>query len=113
MTDKDIAVKFTQIDAKIESLDRHEKKFNERLDSIDLSILSLNSNVTKVLSEIRGVPEKVREIELERAKNDSYINNFVKPFFIFFIGMVCTYVFQNFVFAHKEDKNEYKTERSK
>lgn len=110
MNDKDIAVKFTQIDGKIESLDRHEKKFDARLDSIDLSILSLNSNVNKVLSEIKGIPEKVREMELERAKQDSYINNFVKPFFIFFIGMVSTYVFQNFVFARSDEKHYNKTE---
>ena len=110
MTDKDIAVKFAQIDGKIESLDRHEKKFNERLDSIDLSILSLSTNVNKVLAEVKGVPEKVREMELEKAKNDSYINNFVKPFFIFFIGMVSTYVFQNFVFARSDEKNYNKTE---
>lgn len=113
MTDKDIAVKFTQIDAKIDSFDRHEKKFNDRLDSIDLSILSLSTNVNKVLSEIKGLPEKVREMELEKAKNDSYINNFVKPFFIFFIGMVSTYVFQNFVFARNDEKHYNKTEIKK
>jgi hypothetical protein len=113
MTQKDIAVKFTQIEGQIEALNRHEKKFDSRLDSIDLSILTLSSNVNKVLSEIRGVPEKVREMELEKAKNDSYINNFVKPFFIFFIGMVSTYVFQNVIFANREQKSYNKTEVKK
>jgi len=110
MTQKDIAVKFTQIEAHIEALNRHEKKFNDKLDSIDLSILSLSTNVSKVLSEIKGVPEKVREMELEKAKNDSYVNNFVKPFFIFFIGIVSTYVFQNVIFANREEKSYNKTE---
>ena len=113
MTQKDIAVKFTQIDAQIEALNRHEKKFDARLDSIDLSILTLSTSVNKVLAEVKGVPEKVREMELERAKQDSYINNFVKPFFIFFIGMVSTYVFQNVIFANRDEKSNYKTEVKK
>jgi hypothetical protein len=94
-------------------LNRHEKKFDARLDSIDLSILTLSTSVNKVLAEVKGVPEKVREMELERAKQDSYINNFVKPFFIFFIGMVSTYVFQNVIFANREEKSNFKTEVKK
>ena len=81
-----------------------------RLNDIDGVLIDMQISMKVVLSKLDNLPERIYAIELEKAKNDSYINNFVKPFFIFFIGMVSTYVFQNVIFAHKEEKDNTKTE---
>jgi hypothetical protein len=112
MTDKDIAVKFMQLDKNVESLDRHEKKFNTRLDGIDLSLIDVNTTLKVILSKVDKLPERVHAMELEKAEN-RYLNSVVKPVFIFLIGMFSSYLFNNVVVANRDEKQFYKKERNK
>lgn len=110
MTDKDIVVKFTELKGQIQTLDRHEKEFSKRLDLIDIGLVDINTSIKIMLSKIEKLPERVRDIELEKARNDGYMNNVVKPFFLVFIGMVVSFVFNNIIFAPREEKYKPRTE---
>jgi hypothetical protein len=109
MTDKDIAVKFSEVSGKIATLDRHEKEFKDRLSGIELGMIDVKTTLSIILSKVDKLPERVHAIELEKAEN-RYLNSVVKPFFIFFIGMVCSFVFNNIIFAQKEEKDKPRTE---
>jgi len=112
MTDKDIAVKFSELNNKIETLDRHEKEFKKQLSDISLGMIDVNTTLKVILSKVDNLPDRVRVMELEKAEN-RYLNSVVKPFFIFFIGMVCSFVFNNIIFAQKKEKDKPRTEVSK
>lgn len=112
MTDKELAVKFTQLDKNIETLDRHEKEFKKRLDDINMGMVDVNTTLKIILAKVENLPERVRAIEMEKAEN-RYVNSVVKPVFIFLIGMFSSYLFNNVVLANRDEKQLYKKERNK
>jgi len=106
-------IKFKEMEMKVDRIMQHHEGFKKAFNDFELVVFDFKLCIKEINTKIDKLPERVRDIELERAKNDSYINNFVKPFFIFFIGMVSTYVFQNFVFARSDEKHYNKTEVKK
>ncbi len=112
MNDKELAVKFAQLDKNIEALDRHEKEFKKRLDDINMGMVDVNTTLKIILAKVDNLPERVRAIEMEKAEN-RYVNSVVKPVFIFLIGMFSSYLFNNVVVANREEKQLYKKERNK
>jgi hypothetical protein len=112
MTDKELAVKFMQLDKDIQSLDRHEKEFKKRLDDINIGMVDINTTLKIILNKVDNLPERVRAMELEKAEN-RYLNSVVKPVFIFLIGMFSTYLFNSVVVPNRDEKILYKKERNK
>jgi hypothetical protein len=112
MTDKEIAVKFSNLASEIATLDRHEKIFQKRLDDINIGMVDVNTTLKIILAKVDNLPERVRAIELEKAEN-RYVNSVVKPVFIFLIGMFSSYLFNNVVVANRDEKTLYKKERNK
>lgn len=104
MSDEEVTIKLTQLDGKVSRVIEHHDGFKELFADIQMQLLDNRLSNKTILAKIEGIPEKVRTMELDKAREDGYMNNVVKPFFLVFIGMVVSFVFNNIIFAPREEK---------
>lgn len=110
MSDEEITIKITTLEGKVNRVLEHHDGFKDLFSDIQMQLLDNKLSNKTILTKIEGIPEKVRTMELDKAREDGYMNNVVKPFFLVFIGMVVSFVFNNIIFAPREEKYKPRTE---
>ena len=104
-------IEINNIKKDMETLVRHEIKFNETVDRIESTIDRLSESIFKInltLESFNELPKSVRKLE-----DKSIVMELIKSFGWFVIGaLIMGYVGQLFI-ANSKDKTEYKIERTK
>jgi hypothetical protein len=93
----------------METVQRHEKKFNETVERVETSIDSLNSAVLKIniaLEHFKDIPEKIRKLE-----DKSIVYDLIKVGLAVIFTIIVKDYYNNTV-AIKEEK-EYKVENTR
>jgi len=103
-------IEITKLKEQMESVIRHDKKYNESIDSFELAIRDINLSLVKIngiLDHFKDIPDKVRKLE-----DKSIVISMVEKGLWFVIGVGISVIIQNNYIATKEDHN-YKIEKNK
>ena len=106
--DHSIAIEILKKD--METMTRHDGKFEKAIDSFDMAIRDINVSVLKInstLDSFKDLPDKVRKLE-----DKSLIAGFVEKLLWIAVGAFLT-VFINENYIATREKNEYKIEKRK
>ena len=99
--------RIAKLEYNMESILRHEKKFNESIDNLELIIADLKLTTSVFREQNKNIPERVRCLE-----DKTIITEFIKTAGWFLLGILLTAIVQQQFFATKE-KEDYSIQKSK
>lgn len=99
--------RIAKLEYDMESILRHEKKFNESIDNLELIVADLKLTTSVFREQNKNIPERVRCLE-----DKTIITEFIKTAGWFLLGILLTAIVQQQFFATKE-KEDYSIQKSK
>lgn len=103
-------IELTKLKEQMETVIRHDKKYNEAIDNFDMAIRDINLSLVRIngtLDHFKEIPDKVRKLE-----DKSIVISLVEKGLWFVVGVGISVIIQNNYIATKEDHN-YKIEKTK
>jgi hypothetical protein len=91
----------------METVMRHEKKFNDSIDNLELASADLRTTITLFSQQMKELPSRVRALE-----DKSIITETLKIGGWFIVGAF-VYAFANNLYEATKEKNQYSIQKNK
>jgi len=96
----------------MESVLRHEKKFNDSIDNLELIIADLKLTISLFNEKFKDLPVKVRALE-DKENSKSKLNEVAEKLaWILVGGLIAAFIHQNFVATKETPQYKVQSEKS-